>query len=287
MKNFFSLNVKTKEETFAPYKVRSVSEQTTARQDESDDRLENAQKKSQLPLWLRIMEYLCLLTAACIFIGILRAFSESIGDESISSVWDRFVKNGIVIMMIVFVVCLVVGVALLIWGRKRYKAVLASPEYQTTVEEKESVQKVSYDELGVPADADEIDVFCFGYKLTKKGKPKSANPFAQYVTLNLKIFQHDDNICFADTGDLIEIPRSAITETYVLAKRVTFYGWTKEQSYKSQEYKPYKIRANNYGTLFIKGCYCIVLQLDGEQYEIIIPPYEWQVLEKYVELPKL
>ncbi|MDE7405528.1 MAG: hypothetical protein K2M89_01465 [Clostridiales bacterium] len=286
MENFFRFNVKTEEKTYAQYIERSVSSETSSKQESSDSELTNAQKKSQLPLWLRIIEMLCFLTAVCLLCGLISAFGKGEDGESFGEMWQRFVGNGAIIILVVGLVCLAAAIALFVWGRIRSKRVQSSPEYQTVIDEREKLQNGSYDELGVPNDADDIDVFCFPFKLNRKGKEVNGSPFAKYVTICFKIFKRDDCLYFADTSDLIKIPLSAVTETYVMAKNVNFWGWTKEQNFNSKEYKLYKIRANNYGTLFVKGCYCINLLLDGNEFEIIIPPYEWQVLEKYIQLPQ-
>lgn len=287
MKNLFSFNVKTEEKTYSPYIERSISSETSSKQDANQDELLNAQKNAKLPTWLKIIQMLCFLTAACTLGGLLSAFGKGEDGESFGEMWKRFVGNGAIVILVVGLVCLVVAIALLVWERKRTKRVEASPEYQTIIDEREKLQNGSYDELGVPTDADDIDVFCYPFKYNKRGKEKFGSPFAKYVTISHKVFVRDDNLYFADITNLVKIPLSAITETYVMAKSVNFYGWTKKQNFNSKEYKLYKIRSNNFGAMFVKGCYCINLLLDGSEFEIIIPPYEWQVLEKYIQLPKI
>lgn len=286
MKNLFALNVKTDEKAYTPYIDRAVSSETLSKQDSSGDELNNAQKKSQLPLWLKIIQLVCFLVAACTLGGLLSAFSKGKDGESFGDMWQRFVGNGAIVILVVGLVCLVAAIALLVWERKRTKRMQASPEFQSVVDDREKLQKDSYKELGVPNDADDIDVFCYPFKYTKRGKEKYGSPFAKYVTISHKIFKDDDNLYFADITNVIKIPLSAVTETYVMAKSVNFWGWTKPEPFNSKEYKLYKIRANQFGAMFVKGCYCINLLLDGNEFEIIIPPYEWQVLEKYIELPQ-
>lgn len=282
MENLFKFNVKTKESAYDKYVVRSVSDETSSKQDSSYDELKKFEKESKLPLWLRIIQLLCYLVSLCLLGGLLSAFAKGMGKESFASMWKRFVGNGAIIMIVVGVVCLAVAVALHIWERKRTKRVESSDEYKTVIADCNNIHSDSYEELGVPSDADSLDVLCFPYKLNRKGKEKNGCQFAQYVPIDYKIFKQDDNLYFADVNDLIQIPLSAVTGASYVPKRVAFYGWNKDDKLNSEKYKPYKIRANNYGALFMKGYISVNLLLDGEQKEIVIPLYEQEVIEKYI-----
>ena len=282
MKNLFRFNMQTKESAYSKLVVRSVSEETTAKQDSAQDELQKLAKSAQLPLWLRIIGYICGLAGIILLGGVLRAIGENVGDEKFGQMWDRFVSNGAIIMIVVGVICLAVAIGLLVWGRVRNKKVLASPEYQAVISDNESANNGSYAELGVPEGADSIDILCFPYKLNRKGKEKNGCQFAQYVPINYKVFKQDDSLYFADVNDLMQIPLSAVKDANYIPKRVAFYGWTKDDNFNSPKYKPYKIRANNVGALFMKGYISVSLLLDGEENEIIIPLYEQDVIEKYV-----
>lgn len=284
MKNLFSLNVKTQEKTYTPFVTRSVSAETSSQQEAFDDKLTKSKKASDLPLWLQVIQLLCLLGAVCIFLGLLRAFGENEHDESFSQMWARFVSNGAITMIIVGVICLAVFIVLFVWGRLRAKKVQASPEYQSAMEEREKLQTDSYKELDVPDNAEELDVFCYPFKYTRKGKEKWGNGLSQYVAIRVKIFKDDDNLYFADTSEVIKIPVTAVRAVNSINKRLGFLGWNKAAKPNSPEYKPYKITANNMGVLFVKWCFFVNLILDGEEYEIIIPPYENEILRKYVDL---
>ena len=154
------------------------------------------------------------------------------------------------------------------------------------MDEREKLLSSSYEELGVPDDADELDVFSYAFKLTRKGKEKWGT-VANYIAIRLKIFKDDDNIYFADTSDVIKIPVTAIKAVNSINKRLGFLGWNKDVKPTSPEYKPYKITVNNMGVLFVKWCFSVNLILDGEEYEIIIPPYENEILRKYVDLEQV
>ncbi len=283
MKNLFSINVKTQEKTYSPYVVRSVSAETSSQQEAFDEQLTKSEKASKLPLWLRIVQLLCGIVAVCIFCGLMRAFGENEHDESFSEMWARFVGNGAITMIIVGVICLAVFIALLVWGKLRSNKVQASPEYQTVIATAEKLQNSSYEELGVPADADELDVFSYAFKYNRKGKERCGT-VANYITISVKIFKDEDSLYFADTSEVIKIPLSAVKTVDSINKRLSFMGWSKDQKPNSPEYKPYKIRVNNMGILFVKWCLSVKLILDGEEFEIIIPPYESEILKKYVDI---
>ncbi len=50
--------------------------------------------------------------------------------------------------------------------------------------------------------------------------------------------------------------------------------WNKEESIKSERYKPYKMTENNLGFVIIKNYYALKLHTNFGEYEILIPPYE-------------
>ena len=55
----------------------------------------------------------------------------------------------------------------------------------------------------------------------------------------------------------------------------------------SPTYKPYKVRANQYGMLFVKPYYGMQFKGAEGEYEILIPPYELETMRSLVELPVL
>ena len=281
MKNFFQVNVKTNEKDYAPYIVRSISAKSAQMQEMAENDVADTKKASQLPKWAKITMMVCLLGFASLFLGILKAFADRPDDVSVGEMWAVFTTRGGIIMIVICAVCFAVMIGLFVWSRMRYKQVTTSLQYQSVFDECEKLQNEGYLELGVPSDADTIDIFGFAFKYNRKCKAVQANVFAKYISISVKIFANDDALYFADTSDLIKIPRSAVMGVTPINKTLSFVGWNKTQSYKSKLYKPYKIRANNYGTLFIKGCYSVGLLLGGEETEIVIPPYENEILAKY------
>ena len=51
------------------------------------------------------------------------------------------------------------------------------------------------------------------------------------------------------------------------------------------EYKPYKIRANQYGILFVKPYFSLRISGSQGDFEILFPPYEEQALRSLVNVP--
>ncbi len=283
MQNFFGINVKTQEKTYSPFITRSVSKEVSLKQDEAEQRLYGAEKATQLPPWLKIIQLICLFVAVCTLCGALKAIGEAIGNEEpFAQAWARFVENGIIWIIAAGLICLAIFGALQIRSFLLKKNVARSPAFNEVLKENEKIQKRSYEELGVPEDADAIDVLTHPFKINKKGKILNGNPLAKHININLKIFKYNDCLFFADTSDLIKIPLSSVITATAVNKRVNFYGWNKEKPYNAQEFKPYKIMANNMGTMVIKGYYSITVLSDGEEREIIIPAYEKDILIKYV-----
>jgi hypothetical protein len=77
----------------------------------------------------------------------------------------------------------------------------------------------------------------------------------------------------ASAYEEISIPL-AIVEIRKINKKALVGGWNKDESFKSGKYKKYKIKANNFGALFIKPYYAIIINDRIGQYEILVPCYD-------------
>ena len=59
-----------------------------------------------------------------------------------------------------------------------------------------------------------------------------------------------------------------------------YYGWNKETAFNKGVYKNYKIRMNDFGMYAVKPYYSLQILSGGEEYEIRIPPYEREEVER-------
>ena len=122
------------------------------------------------------------------------------------------------------------------------------------------------------------DVFTSQSRIKKNGKIGFLKPT---VNKEYIIFGDKDFISFFDLEAIYTIPLSNVASFLIHKKPISFTGWNKEEAYTSQKYKPYKIGYNTESyQYFVKNCSHLTLDIDGQEYEIIFPPYETPIIEE-------
>lgn len=102
--------------------------------------------------------------------------------------------------------------------------------------------------------------------------------------MQLRLYVEDSKLHLGDAHELYAIPLSYIKKISIINKKISVFGWNKDAAYNSKEYKQYKITANNYGVLFFKN-YCSILINDGiEEFEIMVPTYEKDVIKELTNI---
>ncbi len=155
---------------------------------------------------------------------------------------------------------------------------MQAPAVVALIEECADTKKMILSDMGVPDENKLVDVFLSYYK-PKKGKETNAL-FVTFTNVELQIYRDESNFYVADLESLVAIPLSSFTGIYKVNKRVTFDGWNKEEPTNSPKYKPYNIMRCSVG-LTIKPYYSIHFNIDGDEYEILIPNYE---LDNFIEV---
>lgn len=137
-----------------------------------------------------------------------------------------------------------------------------------------------YEELDFPSDGDLVDLMIAQYVI-KNGK--IALKSVGHSNVSAKVARIGDNLSFALVGRRYDIPISNIKNIEEVKKRFMFIGWNKDEEYNSKEMKKYKITRNNYGWYFVKPYYSIVFDLAGEDCELVIMPYDIDVIRNLIE----
>ena len=86
-----------------------------------------------------------------------------------------------------------------------------------------------------------------------------------------------------DIQDVYSIPLNSIKSVTEINRRVTFTGWNKKESIKSEKYKPYNILYNGDTEAYsIKSYYSVVFQYKETQFELLVPSYDVNPLLKLI-----
>ena len=254
--------------------VRITAEQETALDKAVEEANDVVLKKAKLPLWLRIIEWVCGLVALLLITGILRS------DVDFATAYH----NAAPIFYIAGVTLVIAGV-IASAGFFRSRKVMNSDEAKTVLDRVENYVKTLSAYLGVPTDAENIDVLMMWYK-EKNGERKIKKIIDEtHQNHEYKVFVNGTSLCFADPRVKYELPLEGITAIKRIKEKVVVSDWNKEEAYNSKTYKPYKITANkNEVNYFFKNYLILEFTANGEEYEMFFPPYEDKLLTKLTGL---
>lgn len=240
----------------------------------------NLAEKAKLPLPVRIVHWVCGFVGTILLIGIIRSGR---GDDGITvaqayqnAPWI-FWASGI---------CLAAWLVLTIIGRKREKETVESTEGDNTMRRLEAAADSIYEEFGVPATAEKVDVLGLTYKI-KNGEPvakeKGFNPTA-YIFAEFRAYVQDGNLFLADLEHKYAFPLAELKAIRTVKKSIAASGWNKEVQPTKGEYKPYKMQADDFDCVHFKPYHILELAHNGEAWGIYFPCYELKAFEKLTGL---
>lgn len=149
-----TLNKKNDQINGDEFLVQKPSSALSKSLEASTDKAKKTIEKSKLPLPLRIVQFICGIAALLIVHGILMA------DVSLEEGYDNapglFWAAG---------VCAVLWLILWLSRKQKAKTTLDTDEVMQTFSNLDGVANAVYAELSVPADAKEVDILSFFYKM--------------------------------------------------------------------------------------------------------------------------
>ncbi len=225
------------------------------------------EERSGLPGGLDLLRTILGTLALVVFVGIVRGLSNVTISKAYENAPWLFWLLGI---------CAAAWAVLTLIHRRIRKKVLDTGDADRTERRMEAVLANSWTELGVPADAKEVDVICFRHKW-KGDTPKAATrgmETCENTAEVFRVYRKEDTLCFANAEARYEFDLPALKALRKVKKHIVVAEWNKEEPFDKGFYKPYKLTADNYGRIHAK--YSGELQLDrqGETWAILLPCYE-------------
>ncbi len=236
-------------------------------------------EKSRLPLALRIIKWICGVVG-CIIIG---GFVEALVSEDVPVKDVTINRSG---FLFFGVACLVAWGLLEILSRKKEKAVMETDESTNTFSRLESVSDTVFNELAVPADAKDVDILSFFYKV-KDGKVKvyeKGLQTVQYYNFNYKIFADSENFYMANLEEKYAFPLSSLRTIRTVKKHIILYSWNKEEKYNKGIYKQYKLQMGDGGEIHCNKFHIMEFEHNGEIWGVYFPDYELPAFEEITGL---
>lgn len=279
MKPFMGIDLTTdkKNETFNGdhFLVAKPSAAMAQSFEKSFEQAEETMERSKLPLVFRIVQFISGCVAALIFVGILKGMG---GEDSVTlpeayqnAPWLFWVGGA----------CLVIWLVLKLISGKKEKTVLESDESTHTLSNLDKMCDSIYAELGVPADAKEVDILSFFYKV-KDGEIKvqeKAFQTAPYLNPVFRIYSDAENLYLTNLEGKYAFPRSNISAIRTVKKSIRIEEWNKEEPLNKGVYKQYKLTTDNYDCVHCKCYHILEMNCDGTLWGIYFPSYELPVFE--------
>ena len=252
---------------------RTASKQKIEECENKQEDLEQALEKSKLPLWLRIVKYLCGL------------FFLIVAASSVKAGIGTALRNA-PLLVIGALLCGVLWMILQFASKVKEKKVLKEENAEQQSKEIYEDFKNIYNELNVPDDAAEVDVLLFRYKI-KNGK---ISPYASvlqtsaYINTSVKMYEANDELHIADLENVYSFAKSELKAITTVNKRISVPTWNKDEDPRKGDFKRYKMTVNNMGDVFFKPYYILELEHDSQIFGIYFPCYELEILESLTGL---
>ncbi len=262
------------------FAVQTVSSMRQQSFEKATDSAMDLGEKSKLPLPARILQGFCGFTGAILLIGIIRA----VGDEDGVTLAQAY--HNAPWLFWVAGVCLVVWVILKAISQKKEKEILNSTEGENAKRTLDFATKSIYDELGVPDNAETVDILSFTYKMKNgevKAKETGLNPTA-FLNLEVKAFVRDGNLFLADLENKYSFPLSEMRAIRTIKKGISVAGWNKDIQPNKGIYKPYKMTIDDFECVHFKPYHILEFEHNGEVWGIYFPCYEREAFEKLTGL---
>lgn len=224
-------------------------------------------RKSKLPFPLGWIRTVCGWAAALLLFSIIRALRSVTLLEGYENAPFLFWLTGI---------CGAVWLVLTVIGAVIRKNVQATEDFTVAVKRMEDQVDAAFRELGVPADAKDVDVIAISHRW-KNGKLKPVAyglETSERTTEPFKVFLREDRLCFATPEHRYEFDRAELQVLRSVKKHIYSKGWNKEEDYDEGFYKPYKLTVDNYGRIHMRSYGLLELEHEGIRWAIWLPPYE-------------
>lgn len=284
MKPFLGIDLTTNKKNETPNGAEFlVAEPSAALADaleHTTDKTAQTINRAGLPKALWITQLACGAVGAVIALGIIKSL---VGEDAVTisqaygnAPWLFWFSGA----------CLLACGILTLMGRKKSKDVLETEEFDRAVANLEAACSAVGEELGIPSDADMIDLLSFCYK-DKDGEVKVVEKtmqIAQYNTAIFSAFTDADTLYLANMEGKYAFPLSSLVSLRIVKKHITMDEWNKDECYDEGIYKPYKLVEDNYDRIHCKSCGILEIDRAGEVWGIYVPPYEVPVLERLTGL---
>ncbi len=272
MKNVFGINAEKENLKIEGYLFveRRLDADLSKKQDKCQEKLDQYQKKAR-PKGLETLKNICFYAFLfCLFLVVRFLLNEDKNEVAI------------VVTACIGIILLLSSLFIIIYIKSVFKKIVDSEDFKNTLEESKEIYEKSLKELKIPENAQEIDVLLFMYR-EKDGVKKSVSQFFEFLNFNCHIFSEDDKLMIADTESVLAFYKNSFKSIEKVERKISVSGWNKEFGINEGKFKDYKLTVKN-GVIFMPYYYAVKFEYQYEEYEFFIPPYEFDIVEKYIKV---
>ena len=143
----------------------------------------------------------------------------------------------------------------------------------------------AYSDVGVPEDAEEVDILSFSY-VVKKERIIPVIPeygYTPYVNLPMKIYVKDRRLYLADLCRVYSFDLESVRSITRVNGRAEFPFWNKPEELDKELAKLYKVKRHRQ-SYTVKYHYVLTVCEGDEEYSLFFPPYELPIFERLAEV---
>lgn len=256
MKNLFGFDSKTRQSNNSNFIIRDLD--SVGENKKLEEVMKNnltARKNAYLPVWLVLPAYLFIL-AGLILLCL-----------GLPDVDTGFTQTHLILLIVGGVLGALAMVVLTI-NFVRIRKLNADPYFKQSLEREE---KLTDEALKIPENAEKIDFLVID-------KPSK---FPVYNMRTLKVFKENGLLCFSDSYEITGIPLTQVIATYPIVAKTRF---TTLEELSKEKLKTCNITRsmNNNGQYIMSARMHVEVQLNGEQFDIVVAGYHAKTFDKYL-----
>lgn len=186
-------------------------------------------------------------------------------------------------MLLIPLAFALIGIVTLGVYRVKSVAFASSEEALSNSAEKATALKKLYASVGVPENADTVDVIDYIYTTDKDGNEKTGG-YTTSIT-PMWIYEQDEKIYMSDNYALYAFPKSSFKELKCEKKDYSVLDtcWTKPSSPLSEEYSKHGVWASR-GVISFSEHLSVIIETESDKYELRLPSYEAETLSRITGL---
>ncbi len=273
MRKIFSMNMTDSSDTRFDgddLAVSHVSYELIRKNEENLSRMQSLAGSSKLPKFYAVLESFSFILGVIFLAAIIKALSSG------GALSENF-KLGFQNAPYAFIICPLAFAAfafLIIYRKKLTKNEIDEEAIQQFEREQAEIALQIKSELGVPEDAQTVDVLCFAYKYNRFNEPSPYNSYATHVPLETFLYHDERNVYLANYSAVFAFPKDKFVCVKNNDAKIKLICWNKEDDIHDPKYAEYGMCYDNYGIVMANGFNSLVFNLNGEDVEVDIPSYE-------------